>query len=232
MPDPWVTVLAAWGRVAARIAEMSEVFDVYDDGGDWLGSAPRDEVHARGLWHVVFQCWIVADRGGVPHLLFQIRSGVEQFPRRLDITAAGHLQAGERPEEGVRELEEELGVQVPFERLVPLGRRTETMRIGTTVNREFCDTYLLRDDRPLTGYVLQAEEVAGLVEIPVADGLRLFGEEVAQITARGVRLVDGALEEHAIDVRADDVIPRRERYYLKVLIMAERLFAGERHLAI
>lgn len=205
---------------------------MYDDGGAWIGTAERDEVHARGLWHVVFQCWVVADRGGVPHVLFQVRGGVETFPGRLDITAAGHLQAGEPPEEGVRELAEELGVLVPFARLVPLGRRTETMRIGELVNREFCDTYLLRDDRPLTAYALQAEEVAGLVELSVADGLRLFAGELSEVAARGVRLVDGALEETTVTVRAGDVIPRRERYYLKVLIMAERMFAGERHLAI
>jgi hypothetical protein len=150
----------------------------------------------------------------------------------LDITAAGHLTSGETAADGLRELEEELGVTVDFDRLTFLGTRTEVVALGAVLNREFDDTYFLRDDRQLTEYRLQAEEVSGLAEISIENGIRLFGGEVASIQVPAVRVTSSGFERLTWEVTAEDVIPRLDRYYLKVFIMAERYFRGEKFLAI
>ena len=86
------------------------MLDVFDDMGRFLCVKPRDEVHQAGDWHRVFHCQIATIRNGVPSLVLQRRSDQKAaFPGLLDLSAAGHLSAGESPTDGVRELAEELG---------------------------------------------------------------------------------------------------------------------------
>ena len=81
-----------------------EMLDVFDDLGCHLGVKPRDAVHQSGDWHKVFHCQIVTIRGGIPVLVLQRRSTEKAaFPGLLDISAAGHLAAGEAPPDGVRD---------------------------------------------------------------------------------------------------------------------------------
>jgi isopentenyldiphosphate isomerase len=222
--------VTAGGRYAE--ADVEEVLDVYDDNMRRLGTETRAAVHERGLWHRTFHCWIVAERRGARSVLFQLRGPHrEVFPGMLDITAAGHLTAGESAEDGVRELEEELGVRADLGSLQALGTRCDVAIVGDVVNREFCHTYLLRDSRPIGDYVPREDEVAGLVEVELNDGLRLFSGETDAIEVSSVSVHDrSTVTRRAIGVT--DVIPRCDPYYLKVFIMAERLLNGERYLAI
>ncbi len=211
---------------------MGELIDIYDENMHHIGVKDRGTVHAEGLWHRTFHCWIVARRDDRDVVLFQLRGPQKSvYPNTLDITAAGHLEAGESAQQGIRELDEELGVRVAFESLSYLGIRCDVAIIGDVINREFCDTYLIRDDRALAGYTLQEDEVAGLAEISIADGLRLFSGEVDQIAAATISLHgDPGIQRRSLTIH--DVIPRTDRYYLKVCIMAQRLLAGDSYLAI
>jgi ADP-ribose pyrophosphatase YjhB (NUDIX family) len=151
----------------------------------------------------------------------------------LDITAAGHLQAGETPEDGLREIEEELGVRTSSESLVSLGIKHDVMdEPGGVRNREFSHVFLLRDDRELSGYSLAEEEVAGLVEMNIADGLSLFSGEQTDVKCRSIILDRGGTTEFERQVRATDLIPRVDSYYLKVFIMAELMLGGHPYLSI
>lgn len=98
-----------------------ERFDIYDNQQKWIGTAPRNEVHAKGYWHRSFHCWIVRDEGDQRMILFQRRRDIKDtFPGYYDITATGHLTAGEQAQDASRELEEELGVHTSFEALTYL----------------------------------------------------------------------------------------------------------------
>ncbi|WP_242069494.1 NUDIX domain-containing protein [Paenibacillus dendritiformis] len=56
------------------------------------------------------------------HLLLQRRHvHKKDYPGMLDITSAGHLEAGETPQDGVRELREELGIEPEPGKLVYAG---------------------------------------------------------------------------------------------------------------
>lgn len=210
-----------------------ELLDIYDESMALLGVKPRDRVHVDGDWHKTFHCWIIGRRQGHRFVLFQLRGpDKDVYPDTLDITAAGHIEHGETAREAVRELEEELGISVDLDALVQLGVRCDVLRFRDLRLREFCETFLLRDDRPLDAYALDSDEVAGLVEVELEDGLRLFSGEVEHIdtlalSRRGAQL---SLEERTISVR--DVVPRVDRYYLKVFIAAERYFEGRAYLAI
>src|SRR4051794_32465242 len=110
------------GMAEGDVAE--ELLDVYDDNGRAAGQLPRSVVHRDGHWHRVFHCLVVAQRSSGPVVVLQRRSRrVSAFPGLLDLTVAGHLVAGERPVEGAREAQEEMGLDLSPAQLVPLGVR-------------------------------------------------------------------------------------------------------------
>lgn len=209
-----------------------ELLDIYDENMRLIGAKPRSDVHKHGYWHKCFQCWIVARRAGRGYVLFQRRSaGKSLYPNALDITAAGHLRHGETIQDGLREIEEELGIHVRPSDLVPLGTRCEVARINNLIDREFSETYLYQDNRDLCDYRLDAGEVAGLVEVELRAGMQLFTGEVQEIRVGGTKAASGS-GVHELTITARDTVPRIGGYYLKVFIMAERYIEGKRYLAI
>ncbi|GAB2693130.1 NUDIX domain-containing protein [Paenibacillus thermoaerophilus] len=201
---------------------MNEWFDIYDEGGRPIGTAPRSEVHARGYWHKTFQCWLYLDREGRRYVLFQRRqAGKDTYPLRYDITAAGHLAAGERIEEAVRELKEELGVDVPFERLVPLGEHRQQLR-GAAGGREFvdnelCQVFACASPLPPERFRLQPEEVSGIYAAPLDDLAELFAGSKSRVAAPGFEPdADGAMRPVTVEVSADGFVPHGDGYYRDV----------------
>jgi len=207
---------------------MFELLDIFNDNMEYVGVATRSVAHAQGLWHQTFHCWIIREDTNGQYVLFQ-RRGPEKklYPNTLDITAAGHLQAGESPEDGIREAEEELGVKVDFEALIPLGVRSEVVQVGAIINREFCHTYLWHNNASLETYKLHPDEVTGLVQMRLEDGLMLFAGKRDKVLVEGYQVdPQGHKRRIQISVGFEDIIPRKDRYYLKIFIMAERYFRG------
>ena len=119
-----------------------------DSRGEKTGEvAWKSEAHRLGLWHRCFHCWIFSPEisSGSPYLFVQRRAaGKDTWPNRLDVTAAGHLGAGEETlEGGPREIEEELGLTVAPDELVPLGTRRSELQIPAGLDREFQEVFLL-----------------------------------------------------------------------------------------
>ena len=193
---------------------MAEMIDIFDGNHNLLGSLERVVVHQQGLWHQTFHCWIVGKRDGVSFVLLQLRSkNKKNYPDFLDITAAGHLESGEEPLQGVRELEEELGVSIGSGVLTSLGIKHDIADEPNGIrNREFAHVFLLRDDRELTGYRLQEDEVSGLVEVEINEGLRLFSGEVRSIECRATRIEGKECVSSIRTVETRDLIPRVDNY--------------------
>lgn len=208
-----------------------EHLDYFDDNLNYLGTASRKEVHTKGFWHKTIHCWVLRKEGNENYLVFQQRSAQKEFnPLMLDISAAGHYAAGETDQEATREIEEELGLEVAWNNLHFLGILQEANIISgqfgvTAINREFCYTYFLVDHRPISSYQIQKEEVKTIVQIPISEGLQLFSGESTSAQGLNIR---HQLSQYTLQ----DFLPRTSTYYLKIFIMAERYFAGKKHLAI
>lgn len=201
---------------------MAERFDVYDEHDRWIGTAERDEVHARGYWHHTFHCWLVRVGGdGRARIVFQRRSaGKDTNPGRFDITAAGHLAAGETPEDGAREVEEELGVKIAFDRLTPLGTAREELE-GTAqgkryVDREVSYVFGYAFDGELSRLRLQEDEVAGVYEADADALIALMEGAIPELTASGYVSRGGRLEAAETTVAAAMFVPRPASYYVGV----------------
>jgi len=207
---------------------VNEHFDIYDEALTHIGVKPREAVHRDGDWHQVFHCWVIGrDPAGAGYVVLQKRALDRDYPGKIDISAAGHLAAGERVCDGVREIEEELGLTVAFEDLTPLGIRTGAMKIGDFIDCQFCHVYFYECNLALETYRYQKEEILGLVKLPIEAGLRLFTGEASSVTVEAVGLGSGAIE-----LTTDDFIHSPDNYILKILILARRYFAGETQLWI
>lgn len=88
-----------------------EIFDVVDEHDRVTGTAPRGEVHARGLLHRAVHILVQRLNGDV---FLQKRSmEKDSHPGKWDSSASGHLDSGEDYHPAaIRELQEELGIDV------------------------------------------------------------------------------------------------------------------------
>ncbi|MDE2855734.1 MAG: hypothetical protein OXN88_16295 [Chloroflexota bacterium] len=207
---------------------MSELFDIYDEALNHIGVKGRDDVHRDGDWHQVFHCWVIGrEANGDPFLILQKRRDTLDYPDMIDISAAGHLAAGETARDGPREIEEELGLRVAFEDLIQLGRRLGISRLGDFVDCQICHVFFYETDKALADYSYSRAEIAGLLKLRLDDALRLFSGEVDCVRAAAAGL--GAAE---VSVTRADFIPSIDNYVMKILILAKRYFAGETELWI
>jgi isopentenyldiphosphate isomerase len=211
-----------------------EIIDVYDENMNPKTQMSRDDAHALGEWHRSIHCWIVRPVGP-GYVLFQKRGREKKlFPNMLDITAAGHYSAGEKPEDGTREILEELGLAIQYSDLIPLGVKFDIAKVAGIVNREFCDVYLLSRTEDPAEYNMDPKEVEGLVQISIKDGLEFFSGECETIVASGIEWNKQTSSWDSIEMKltVKDMIPRIDPYYLKVFIMAQRLLTGQKYLSI
>lgn len=201
---------------------MGELFDVYDDQDQWIGTAEREEVHARGYWHHTFHCWLArAGDNGEAMVLFQQRAaGKDTNPGNFDITVAGHLVAGETPKDAVREIEEELGFAVGFEQLthlVTIKEEADGVYHGKRIlDREVSDVFGYAADLELTQFRLQEEEVAGVYEAPASGLIALMEGSINELRAQGVVSRGGLLSPSEAIVTKAAFVPRDYRYYIEI----------------
>lgn len=192
--------------------------------GETLVTEDRAVVHAEGLWHQVFHCLVL--RPSAQSIVLQRRAYTKSaFPGLLDLSATGHLEAGEVPLDGVREFEEELGTSLDVDLLIPIGTRLLADDNGEGRNRERVHVFFALDDRPLTDYRPPPHEVAGLVEIGVHDFLAMLGDPALSVEVRST-------PSGSETISRADLVEGADGYWTVLAVMAQRALAGETLLAI
>jgi isopentenyldiphosphate isomerase len=142
---------------------------------------------------------------------------------------AGHLRAGEEPLHGIRELREELGIDVDPTRLVSLGRRMLADDGGEGRNREIAHVYLLMDDTPLTNFNLNSDEIGGLVELTTVDLLAMLEDPLLSVQGHAIN-TSGTTKE--VRCRQGDLVPVVDGYWVVLATMALQHARGLRPLGI
>ncbi len=127
-----------------------EIFDIVNERDEVIGQAPRQEVHARGLWHRAVHVLVFNARGEV---FLQKRSMKKDIAAgKWDSSASGHLDTGEAYDAcAVREVREEIGLQLatPPQRVFKIDACKET-------GWEFCWIYRCTSEGP---FVLHPDEI-------------------------------------------------------------------------
>lgn len=146
-----------------------EYFDVLDEQGNKTGrTKPRSAVHRDGDWHRAVNIFIITPQNEV---LLQRRSLTkDSYPGKLDISCGGHLSAGDDIETAaIRELEEELGMQISPQDLIHLATfRSSTRPAPDFINNSFNEMFVVFRDLDPTKLKLQAEEVAEVILVPLS----------------------------------------------------------------
>ncbi|MEC3882127.1 NUDIX domain-containing protein [Halobacillus sp. HZG1] len=184
---------------------MAEMLTIFDESGRPYGMKEREKVHKDGDWHETFHCWMFYKEGETIHLLLQQRADHKKdFPGLFDITAAGHIEAGEDVlMAGVREIEEEVGLTVVPGDLVHQGDFKEELKEGGLIDREICRIYLFlwTNDRTFT----IGEEVQDIVSVPLDD---LEGLKDTRQIVKVVSILSGEEKE----VTRKNLVPHEKGY--------------------
>ncbi|MBH1939214.1 NUDIX domain-containing protein [Streptomyces sp. AV19] len=202
--------------------------DIYDDRYRPIGVEEKEVVHRNGLWHRTFSALAVDPARRVVWLQKK-SAGRYDFdrPDHADVTVGGHYHAGESLRDGIREVREELGLEVDYADLHPLGIRQTAVTLSPTyVENEFQHWHLIPIDLPLTDVPFGDTEVSGLVELGIDDALNLAEGTHEQAPALyAIRTADGVRYDEGTLAR-DELVPS----YLKTDLLFPRLFiAAERY---
>ena len=209
-----------------------ENLDVFDELYNPLtpSIACIDDVHKKGLWHQTFACWIVNPQKN--SLLMQLRGARNRIdPGSLDASASGHLATGEKPEDGFRELHEELGISIPVQDRQYLGFFRNIAQRDNYINNEFSHVFLAQSVAPLSALTLQHGEVSGVFEIQITDAIDLLSYKKQAIQVTGIVLNNSTYEHSIRNINMQSLCNWKERcgsykYYLKIMQATQAYLKG------
>lgn len=178
---------------------MDELWQLYDEQGRVLNGegAKKDEVFNKGLLHGASHVWIWRNKGGQREVLLQQRaSNKRTWPNLYDISAAGHIDLGEKPlDAAIRETVEEIGLDTIADELkLFCVHRTYLKAENGAIENEFQWLYSLglNDE---TNFTLQSSEVKSLKWV--------------------------SLEQFKVENKGEQYVPHGELYYDTVVSAIE-----------
>lgn len=139
---------------------MEEFFDILDEKGNYIGKIEtRDKCHKEGLYHKAVVVFIINSKNQV--LLQKRSSNKRLWPNMWDVTAGGHVLAGEFGFQAIiREANEELGIELNKNEMTFLGASISQQIRGDIINKHFNEYYIVNKDLDETKLKLQKEEVS------------------------------------------------------------------------
>lgn len=196
-----------------------EKIRIYDDHGIAQGVATRRTVHEKGYWHETFHCWVVGRENNKDIVYLQLRSkDKKDFPGLFDITAAGHLVVGEAVRDGVREVQEELGLKVDFAELTSLGMIKDQISLLNFIDNERCHCFLYRkQDNNDAAFELQMEEVSGMAKVGFAELADLFTGKKERVEVEGFVIVAGESSTFKKGIGLKDLVPHSQNYLEEII---------------
>lgn len=190
--------------------DPSEALEVFDAAGHPTGIArPRSAIHLNGDWHQAFHCWIL--RRGGREIVMQRRSRhKDTFAELWDATAAGHWRFGETAEEASREIDEELGLHIPFAQLEYRGREVSDRAFPSgLIDREHHQVYVWLSDLSLRELRPNAAEVSAVAAFPSDDLLAVLSGTLS--TVRAVEAIE-VLPSGEVRFMSDEVHAQRKDF--------------------
>lgn len=136
---------------------MTEMIAVYDATGRQIGAEDRTLVYAQGLWHAAAGV-LVRSTDGSKIYVHKRTDTKAVFAGMHDCLAGGVLDPGEDPADAaIRELSEELGIEVGDQRPTPLATDSWDGEWAGKPMRCHLFAYEFRSDGPIRH---QPEEIA------------------------------------------------------------------------
>ncbi len=133
-----------------------ELIDIVDENGNFTGQImDKEEAHDKNLLHNEVAVFIINDHKQV---LLQKRSANKRFNPNKWALCAGHVDTGESLENAaLRELNEEVGINISINELKPFAEREFTIRDS---NSHITYFYYVKSDLNENEFVIQKEELS------------------------------------------------------------------------
>jgi isopentenyldiphosphate isomerase len=143
---------------------LDELIDIVTKDGEPTGkTALKSEIHKHGWFHNTIHLWLYTNKG---EILLQQRSHKKKiFPLLWDVSAAGHIDAGETfIEAALRETKEEIGLDLQPEELQKIGihKHLSSYNNGAIQDNEFHHVFIAELTKELNTLIPQKEEVEAL----------------------------------------------------------------------
>ncbi|WP_010300664.1 NUDIX hydrolase [Kurthia senegalensis] len=179
----------------------------FDENGHVIGEMTRAVAHEKGYWHETFHCWLTSIVDGEAVVLLQLRSSEKKdYASLYDITAAGHLMAHETILDGLREVEEELGLFLRIEAYESMGTFPNVILSDTIQDREWARCFTAAVPRE-TAFTLQIEEVEKIVYCRISDFYQLIEGICPSIT------IWNWLDDHEAYLTMRQMVPHPRTYF-------------------
>ena len=161
----------------------SENIDVLDEKRNKTGEVRMiDDIHWYGLWHSSARVWIVNSNKEI--LLQHRHPNSMEFPNMWDVSAAGHVSAGDDSlGTAVIETKEELGLEIdPTDfKLIHTLKKSDVSRDGTYKDNSFEDIYLVKKDIHIDDFKMQHDEVQNLKWVPIDEFKKMVLEKSSEL---------------------------------------------------
>ncbi|WP_111707947.1 NUDIX hydrolase [Lutibacter citreus] len=173
---------------------MDEYIDLLDKNGNKTGkTCLKSEAHKKGLLHASTHIWIFNNKS---EIIIQKRAkNKDTFPNLWDVSVAGHISAGEKPEtSALREVEEEIGLLLTIEQLdfISIFKKKVKHHVNL-IDNEIHHIYMCNINFDFDSLKVQKEEVS----------------EIKLITLK--KLID------SLKLNNNGFVPHGENYYNLVL---------------
>ena len=227
---------------------MAEQFEVIDFMGNKTGELKdRKAIHLDGTWHKSRHVHPINSEEGT--IMFQQRDVTKDVcPGMLDTAAAGHYAPKESADDALREVYEEIGVNI--ERIrdnivrltgpnIPEAMEAKLIDVkaphiqifeqGKVINHELQDVSFLDSKLGVENLKLQREEVFAVVEFTQEAIIDLFNGKVESIiNSAGKKFnEDGELVDFQQQWTKKDFWPTGDNYFGKSAETAMRIADGE-----
>lgn len=169
-----------------------ELIDIVDEKGNFTGQVmDKEEAHDKNLLHNEVAVFVINDKC---QILLQKRNANKRFNANKWGLCAGHVDSGEKLEEAaLRELKEEIGVDISINDLIPFSDREFTFRkINSRVNY----FYYVKLNLNESDFVIQKEELSEVKWFDIDNVIEMIKEKDNSITLEEDRLhLIGKLKE-------------------------------------
>jgi len=161
--------------------EVSVIYDEFlnmldSEGKFTKQSKPRSLVHKDGDPHPTVHIWIIKKTDMGIYVLLQKRSHQKDvFPDCFDVSAAGHVSAGNEYRDcAIRELYEEIGIKAEYEQLEFIGMHSKEYKDENVHDNEIAAIYLYREPIDIDNLKLQISEVSEVRWVDLDECLALI----------------------------------------------------------
>ena len=146
-----------------------ELIKVLNENGQETGQIlDRNIVHKKGLWHREVAVWVFNNKG---EILIQRRSEDKKVcPNKLSI-CAGHIESkNDSITTAQIELQEEIGISKELKNIFYLLTEKKEKEFNKNlINRIFSDVYYIIENRDISKFTIQKEELSEVFWIDYLD---------------------------------------------------------------